>query len=200
MDLEKAGHMLQRTGAFDGWEYRWEPKDGGYAVTYTVLEVLELYPVRLDGFGVPEEQLFDLLRGKVPLFGPKVPATGPMVRHIGNELQAFWKEQGYESKIVGRINVGADEQFEMLFQPEETIRTIAFATFENSAAISALDLQREFNKVAIGEPYSQSRLLELLQFNVLPMYAAIGRLEAKFCPCTANPDPGHRGLVGHNRR
>ena len=194
-DFERGGRRLEQTGVFDSWEFRWGPKDDGYVVTYTVAELVELYPVRFEGFGVPEDEILNTLRERVPLFGSKVPPTGPMVRRIGNTLQALWREQGNETKIVGDINVGSEDEFEMLFQPLETIRTIAFVKFENADAISALDLQRDFNQVAIGEPYSERRLFELLKFNVLPKYAAIGRLEAKFCPCRAEPDPDTEGLI-----
>ena len=194
-DFERAGRKLERTGVFDSWEFRWGPKDDGYAVTYTVAEVVELYPVRFEGFGVTEEELSATLRKKIPLFGPKVPPSGLMVRRIGNVLQGYWRSMGKETKIVGRLDSRSPDEFEMLFQPQETIRTIAFVKFENASVIPTLDLQREFNQVAIGEAYSERRLLELLKFNVFPMYAAIGRLEAKFCPCRAEPDPDTEGLI-----
>ena len=194
-DFESAGRRIERTGVFDSWEFRWGPKADGYVVTYSVAEVVELYPVSFQGFGAAEEEIFDRLRKEIPLFGPKVPATGAMVRRIGNVLQVYWRERGGQSKIVGRIHSASNDEFEMLFQPQETIRTIAQVKFEKAVVISVLDLQREFNQVAIGEPYSERRLLELLKFNAFPMYAAIGRLEAKFCPCRAEPDPDSEGLI-----
>jgi outer membrane protein assembly factor BamA len=194
-DFERAVRNLDRVGAFESYEFRYAPKGDGYEVTFTVQEVAELYPLRLEGFGVPDEQLHALLREKVTLFGPKVPPTGIMARRIGNTLQAFWTESGHDTKVVGRIEIGDDDEFVMLYQPQETIRTIAFTKFKNAQAISALDLQRKFNSVAMGAAYSEDRLQELLKHNVAPMYAEIGRLEVTFCPCEAKPDTDSEGLV-----
>jgi outer membrane protein assembly factor BamA len=194
-DFERALEKLNGAGVFDSLEFRYQPKDDGYKVSYTVSEVGLLYPVRLEGFDVPEEELLKLLREQVPLFGPKIPPTGPMIDRIGNTLQTFWREKGHDSKIAGRLYPITDEEFEMLFQPEAAIQSIAFVQFENSGVVPALDLQRRFNQVAMGVPYSEPRLKELLHFNIRPMYEEQGYLEVEFCPCRTEPDPDTRGLL-----
>ena len=194
-DFETAVGKLDLTGVFEGYAFRFGPKGDGYTVTFTVQEVPELYPLRLEGFDIPDEELHARLREKIPLFGPKVPPTGIMARRIGDLLQQIWIEQGHQTKIVGDINYLSDGKFEMLYQPEGVVQNIAFTRFENASAIPPLTLQQKFNSVAMGVTYSEQRLEELLKFNVKPLYEKVGHLEVKFCPCSVEPDTETKGLV-----
>ncbi len=194
-DFETAVSKLDLTGVFEGYAFRFGPKGDGYTVTFTVQEVPELYPVRFEGFDIPQEEIRTHLRKKIRLFGPRVPPTGIMARQIGDLLQQMWIEQGNQTKIVGDINLLSDGAFEMLYQPEGTIQNIAFTRFENASAIPPLTLQQKFNSVAMGVTYSEQRLEELLKFNVKPLYEEVGRLDVKFCPCSVEPDTESKGLV-----
>ncbi len=194
-DFQRGLVRISDAGVFDSVRFRFVPLDGGYKVTYTVQELGELYPFRADGFGVPSEQIQKLLTEKVPLFGEKVPPTGTMVERIGNTLQAFWKAQGKDSEVLGRLVPTGNDGFEMLFQPETAVQTISFVKFENTGVLSPLDLQRSFNQVAMGVPYSETRLKELLRFNVLPLYEEKARMEVQFCPCKTEQDPETKGVL-----
>ena len=194
-DFDRALAKLDDAGVFETIQYRYTPQDGGYKLTITVQEVEQLYPVRLDGFKEPPEDLMALLREKVPLFAERVPSTGTMALRIGNTLQQHWSESGEESKIIGRLAPIEDGKLAMLFQPETELQTIAFVTFEGSQAIHPLELQREFNPTAMGEAYSKSRLMELLHFNIRPMFEEKGRMDVKFEEAEVKPDPGSSGLL-----
>ena len=132
---------------------------------------------------------------KVPLFADRVPSTGTMALRIGNTLQQHWSESGKDSKIIGRLAPVEGGQLALLFQPETELRTIAFVTFEGSQAIHPLELQRVFNPTAMGEAYSKSRLMELLHFNVRPLFEEKGRMNVKFEEASVEPDPGSSGLL-----
>ena len=194
-DFESAVGKLDKTGVFEGYAFRFGPKDDGYTVTFTVQEAPELYAVRFEGFDISEEEIRARLREKIPLFGPKVPPTGIMARRIGDLLQELWIEQGNQTKIIGDINLLSDEEFEILYRPEGTVQNIAFTRFENARVVPALTLQQKFNSVAMGVTYSERRLLELLKYNIKPLYEQVGRLEVKFCPCSVEPDTASKGLI-----
>ncbi|MEX2301669.1 MAG: POTRA domain-containing protein [Bryobacterales bacterium] len=194
-DFHQGLQRLDSAGVFESIEFRFVPFEGGYKLTYTVQEVDDLYPFRVDGFDVPAEEVFQLLKEKVPLFGEMVPPTGRMVDRIGDTLQEFWKSRGNDSEVIGRLAPTTDDQFEMLFQPETAINAIAFVKFDNSGVLSPLDLQRSFNQVAMGVPYSETRLKELLHYNVRPLYEEKGRMEVEFCPCPTEPDPETKGVL-----
>ncbi len=194
-DFNTALRYLSEAGVFERLEYKYGPLDGGYRVTFVVEETAELFPVRFDGFDAPDEEIRRMLAERIPLFGDRVPATGPMVSMIGNALRAWWKQRGNNSKVEGRLVPSDDDRFEMLFGPRRETRNIAFVRFSNSGSLSALELQRKFNQVAMGEAYSEARLRELLQHNVRPLYAEAGYMNVKFCPCAAEPDPDTEGLL-----
>jgi outer membrane protein assembly factor BamA len=194
-DFEAAIAKINAAGVFDGLEFRYGAFGDGYQVTFKVEEVEELYPVRFAGFGVPDEEIQALLRGKVPLFGPKVPPTGRVIKGIGDTLQEYWTGLGKDSKVIGTLSPVGEGGWEMLFQPEGEVQTIAFTKFENTGVIPALELQRVFHNIGSGVPYSEERLIEMLRFNIGPLYEEKGRLEVSFCPCTTEPDTETKGLV-----
>ena len=194
-DFESAVGKLDTTGAFEGYAFRFGPKDDGYTVTFTVQEAPELYAVRFEGFDIPEEEIRARLREQIPLFGPKVPPTGIMARRIGDLLQELWIEQGNQTKIIGDLNFLSDDEFEILYRPEGTVQNIAFTRFENTKVVPPLTLQQKFNSVAMGVIYTERRLHELLKYNIKPLYEQVGRLEVKFCPCTVEPDTETKGLI-----
>ncbi len=194
-DLQKAVDRLGAAGVFEAIEFRYGPLDGGYTVTFTVREVEQLYAVRFQGFEEPDEELYRLLEEKVPLFSPLVPPTGVMARRIGNTLNELWRSQGNESDVTGRLAPIEDGRLAMLYGPETRLRTIAFVKFQGGDVISNLELQRTFNQSAMGEPYTEARVKELLHFNVRPLYEEFGRMNVTFCPCTAEADPDSQGLL-----
>ena len=194
-EFQRAMGKLRNSGVFESLEFRYGPEGDGYQVTFTVREVPDLYPVTFRGLGVADEQLHALLKEKIPLYDKRVPPTGPLVSMIGNVLQGFWVQQGNDSKIIGSLAPTIEDEFEMIFQPPSAIKTIAFVTFENSGDITPLDLQRHFNQSAMGELFSQPRLLELLHHNVRPLYEEKGRLGVTFCPCSSEPDTETQGIL-----
>jgi outer membrane protein insertion porin family len=193
-DFKRALERISAAGVFDGLEWRYDPQGDGYKVTFTVHELEQLYAVEFQGFDDSPDELRALLHEKVPLFAARVPSTGPMIDRIGDALQARWQSQGHESKIVGQLEAQAAGELIMLFRPQERLRTISLVTFENSEVISAYELQGFFNRIARGEAYSETRLRELLRYNVRPLYEEKGRMGVEFCPCSAVDDPDNLGL------
>ncbi len=193
-DFKRALERIHAAGVFDGLEFRYDPQGDGYKVTFTVHELEQLYAVAFQGFDDSPDELRALLDEKVPLFAARVPSTGPMIERIGDTLQTRWQGQGHESKVVGQLEADAAGGLMMLFRPQERLQTISYVAFENSEVISAFDLQGFFNRIARGEAYSETRLRELLRYNVRPLYEEKGRMGVKFCPCSAVDDPDNLGL------
>ena len=185
-DFQRGLERLNDAGVFHSVEFRYAPADGGYRLTYTVQEVEELYQFRADGFDLPAEEINQMLTEKVPLFGEKVPPTGTMVDRIGNALQAFWKSQGHDSDVRGRLVPLGDNGFEMLFQPESAINTIAYVKFDNAGVLSPLDLQRIVQPGGDGRPLFRSAA------------AAIARIQRQAALRSARAD-GSEILPVHDR-
>ena len=160
-----------------------------------VQEVAELFPVRFDGFEVPAEGVAEVLRERLPLYVGLVPAGGPAVRVMVNALQRWWGERGGDERVVADLVPAADSGFEMLVGPERETNNIAFVRFDNTGDVDSLELQRVFNQSAMGEPYSEARLKELLHYNARPFYTELGYMSVSFCPCETRPDRESEGLV-----
>jgi outer membrane protein assembly factor BamA len=193
-DFKQALERISAAGVFDGLEWRYDPQGDGYKVTFTVHELEQLYPVEFQGFDDSPDELKAFLAEKIPLFAPRLPSTGPLIDRIGDALQTRWQSQGHESRVIGQLEAQATGGLVMLFRPQERLRTISLVTFENTEVISAFDLQSFFNRIARGEEYSETRLGELLRYNVRPLYEEKGRMGVKFCPCTTDDDPDNLGL------
>ena len=193
-DFKKALERINASGVFDKLEWRYDPQGDGYKVTFTVHELEQLYAVEFMGFDDTPDELRALLDEKIPLFAARVPSTGPMIERIGDALQTRWQSQGHESKVVGQLEAQASGGLVMLFRPQERLQTISYVAFENTEVISAFDLQGFFNRIARGEAYSETRLRELLRYNVRALYEEKGRMGVKFCPCAAEDDPDNLGL------
>ena len=197
IDFQKALKRLNDSGVFESLEFQYGAQGDGYQVTFQVTELRDFYPIRFEGMEEPPEALHQLLREKVPLYTGKAPADGPMIKLIGNILEHHRVQQGKEAKVIGRLTPRgeSEDEFDLVFQPPSAIKTIAFVTFENTGELSSLDLQRRFNQAAMGVPFSQPHLKELLRHNVRPLYEAKGYLGVVFCPCTAEPDPETEGIL-----
>lgn len=193
-DFRRALERISAAGVFDGLEWRYDPHGDGFKVTFTVHELEQLYAVEFQGFDDSPEDLRALLEEKIPLFAARIPSTGPLIDRIGDALQTRWQSQGHESKVIGQLEAQASGELVMLFRPRERLRTISLVTFEGSEVISAFDLQGFFNRIARGEEYSETRLGELLRYNVRPLYEEKGRMGVQFCPCSAADDPENLGL------
>ena len=194
-DFDLALRRLSDAGVFERLSYRFGPEADGYKLTIVMQEVPELFPVRFAGFEESEAVLAALLKQSLPLYGGLVPGGGPMVRMIVNTLQARWREQGGKEEVVADITPSGDGGFEMVIGPERQTSTIAFTRFHDTGEINALELQRIFNHSAIGEPYSEARLKELLHYNARPVFTERGYMGVAFCPCQAQPDPDTEGLL-----
>ena len=197
LDFQRALKRLSDSGVFESLEFKYGAQGDGYEVTFQVTELQEFYPVRFEGMEESAEALHQLLREKVPFYTGKAPPDGPMIKLIGSLLEHHRVQQGKEPRVIARMapRGESEEEFDLVFHPPSAIKTIAFVTFENTGELSPLDLQRRFNQAAIGVPFSQPRLQELLRHNIRPLYEEKGRLAAVFCPCTAEPDPETEGIL-----
>ncbi len=197
IDFQKALKRLSDSGVFESLEFQYGAQGDGYQVTFQVTELPNFYPVRFEGMDEPAERLHQLLREKVPFYTGQAPPDGPMIKLIGSILEHHRVQQGKDAKVIGRLapRGESEDEFDLVFQPPSAIKTIAFVTFENTGELSPLDLQRRFNQAAMGVPFSQPHLKELLRHNVRPLYEAKGYLGVVFCPCTAEPDPETEGIL-----
>lgn len=176
-DLEAAAQRLTDAGVFETLSFRYEPVGKQLAVTFEVQEVVDLYPVAFARLPEPDADLMRYLGERVPLFGPQAPATGAMARRIIEALQARLK-----TEITGRLQPGPDGALRMTFYPAAALPSITFVRFEGAKVLRDVDLQAAIYQTAVGVPYTEARLVEILDHGIRPLFEQKGRLRVKFGP------------------
>lgn len=194
-DFERALQRLTDAGAFETISFRYTPEAGNIAVVFEVQEVIDLYPVGFERLDVPDEELKKVLGQKVPLFGPQVPATGAMVKRITAALEVYLAEKGKGTQVVGRLLSISGGQLAMTFRPEAAPPVVTFVKFENSTLIRAEELQRAFYQVAVGLPYTEKRIQELLDSNIRPLFEEKARLQVRFGPLRTEESKDATGVT-----
>ncbi len=196
-DFQRALERLTATGAFETASFHYDPEGEKLAVTFEVQEVVDLYPVGFERLDVPDAELMKVLGERVPLFGPQAPATGVMVKRIIDTLEAYLAAKNQKTEIVGRVLAapGSGGKLQMTFRPMEPPPVVTFVKFEGSTLLRAEDLQKAFFQTAVGVPYTEARLNELLENNIRLLFEEKGRLQVHFGPLRAEPSQEATGVV-----
>lgn len=181
-DFEAARAKLEATGAFDNVSYRYAPsKDAeGYDVVFEVGEVAQVYPVRFEDLPATDAQFRAWLKQKDPLFGEKIPATKEVVARYVAWISEFLANQNYRQAVAGKLSSDGGEDLAVLFRPAKGYPAIAHVVFTGTGDIPAGQLQTVMYGVAIGVPYAERRVRELLDNTIRPIYEAHGLLRVAF--------------------
>jgi outer membrane protein assembly factor BamA len=195
--FEAARERLLATGFFASVGYRYEPSgDGkGYAATLEVVEVGPLYPFRIEDLPAPAAELEAVLRRADPLFGPRIPATEPVLKRYAQALESHLASAGKKEAVVGRLAADAPDNLVVVFRPAAPPPVIAFVKFTGCAVLPAVTLQNAMAGVAVGVPYSEGRVRQLLDTAIRPLYEARGRLRVAFPKMAAAPASDVKGLI-----
>jgi outer membrane protein insertion porin family len=181
-EFEAARTKLDATGAFDSVSYRFAPsKDAeGYDVVFEVSEVAQVYPVRFEDLPTGDAPLRAWLKQKDPLFGEKIPATKQVVDRYVAWISEFLAKQGYRQPLAGKLSSDGGEDLAVLFRPAKGYPAIAHVIFTGTGDIPAGQLQTAMYGVAIGVPYTEPRVRQLLDNTIRPIYEARGLLRVAF--------------------
>jgi outer membrane protein insertion porin family len=181
-EFDAAREKLEATGAFDNVSYRFAPsKDNeGYDATYEVSEVGQIYPIRFADLPATDAQLRTWLKQKDPLFEDKIPATKPVVDRYVRSLSEFLSARGYHEPLAGKLSADGGEALAVLFRPAKGPPAIAHVIFTGTGDVPAGTLQTTMYGVAVGVPYSEPRVRQLLDSSIRPIYEAHGLLRVAF--------------------
>lgn len=195
--FDAARERLLETGFFASVGYRYEPSaDGkGYAATLEVAEVEPLYPVRFEDLPAPPDQIAAALGRADPLFGERIPATEPVLKRYAQAIEGFLAASGKKESVAGRLAAEGPDQLAVVFRPAAPPPVVAFVKFVNSSVLPAVTLQNAMAGVAVGVPYSEKRLRQLLDTAIRPLYEARGRLRVEFPKVEAAPAADVKGVV-----
>ena len=194
--FDKARDRLLATGAFETVGFEFGPaKDGkGYNGKFEVAEIRQVYAYRFEELPGTDAELRAWLAQKEPLFGQKIPGTRELLTRFAAELNEYVAQRGFKDKVVGRLVADKPGELAALFRPATPPPAIADARFTGNQVVATPDLIRTFDDIAVGTPYSDVRVRELLDTNIRPMYEAKGRMRVTFAKVEASP--AQRGIQG----
>lgn len=118
-----------------------------------------------------------------------------MVKRIVAALESYLATRNQGTRVIGRLVSAPGGKLVMTFRPAEQPPSITFVKFENSTVLRAEDLQKAFYQVALGIPYTEERLRELLDHNIRPLFEEKGRLQVRFGPFRTEESKEPAGLV-----
>lgn len=196
-EFEAARDRLVATGFFETVGYKFEPSgDGsGYAASFQVVEVEPAYPIRFERLGVPDKDLSAWLRGKDPLFAPKLAATKPVLERYTKWIQEYVTAHNVKEKVIAKIMPATGQQFEIVFRPERAEPAVAEVSFEGNKVVPSSALQNAISDVAVGTPYTEERFRQYLDNAIRPLYDARGRIRVSFPKITVANATDVEGLA-----
>jgi outer membrane protein assembly factor BamA len=194
--FEKARDRLIQTGAFETVGYKYGPTaDGkGYEATFEVTEVEQLYPFRFEDLPASDAELRAFLTQREPLFRDKIPGTKAILDRFVSELQEYVEPRGFQDKVTAAIVADGPGELTVLFRPKTQPPAIAEVRFSGSQAVPASELQNTLAGVAVGVPYREATVRQLLETSIRPLFDGRGRLRAAFPRITTEKARGVDGV------
>ncbi len=197
-DFDKARDRLVATGAFETVGLDFEPTvDGkGYRGKFEIAEIKQVYPYRFEDLPGTDAEIRAFLRPREPMFGDKIPATAELLARFTKDVAEYAATKNFQDKVVGRVSADRPNELVVLFRPATPSPSIAGVGFTGNKAIANAILNNVLGQVAIGVPYSEVRIRELLDTSIRPLYEAKGRMRAAFPKIETKLAPA--GVIGVN--
>ncbi|MCS6952104.1 MAG: POTRA domain-containing protein [Bryobacterales bacterium] len=196
-EFEAARERLLATGAFESIGYRFQPAASGkgLAVTFEVTEVEQVYAFRFERLPLSEAELESAVRQASPLFGERIPATDRALAQCTAAIEKALAARGAAQTVVARLTADAPDQLVIVFQPAAPPPVIAEVRFTGNRLFPETVLRNAISGVAVGVPYSENRMRQLLDTSIRPLYEMRGRLRVAFERIAVEKSPAVEGVV-----
>jgi outer membrane protein insertion porin family len=196
-EFEAARDRLSATGVFETVSYKFAPGADGktYAASFQVVEVDPAYPIRFEDLGIADQDLTAYLRGKDPLFAPRLAATKQLLERYTKWIQEYVTAHNGKDKVIVKVMPLSGDQFVIVFRPARAEPDVAEIAFEGNEVLPTTMLQKAIAEVAVGAPYHEDRFRQLLDAAVRPLYDARGRIRVSFPKVTVQNAQDVEGLA-----
>ena len=177
-EFEQARKRLTDTGAFESVGLSFGPTaDGkGYAGTFEVVEVGQLYPFRFEGLPDSDRHLRDALKSREPLFADRIPGTKQLIDRFASDLQAYLGDS-FKDKVKAELAADKPGELAVVFRPATTPPAVAEVEFTGNKVLPASTLHNTLAAVATGLPYREETIRGLLDTSIRPLYDGTGTVE-----------------------
>ncbi len=181
-DFDAARDRLIATGVFENVGYRYEPSasSAGYAATLQVQEVEPVYPYRFEELPASREELEAVLHQSDLLLGKRIPATETLLKRYSTVLESYLAPKGFKEKVTAKVTLENVNDLMVVFRPTTAPETIAEVRFNGASIVPQTELQRAIHGVAVGTVYQESRLRQVLENSLRPVYEERGRIRVSF--------------------
>ncbi|MBM3786132.1 MAG: hypothetical protein FJW30_17370 [Acidobacteria bacterium] len=192
-DFEAAQARLAASGVLASVGFRYAPSKSrkGYTLTFEVVEIDQVFPIRFEELEKPEAELRKILRAADPLFLDPAPGTDVVLKRYAGALNAALK---VSPPVIGRVVTDRPGVTAMLFRPNRPRPSVAAVSFTGNKAFPAHELQNRVAGVAVGMLYTEEGVREALQNQIRPLYESKGLLRVKFTKISAAPATDVEGL------
>ncbi len=195
--FEKARDRLVASGAFESVAYRFAPSASGkgYAVTFEVAEIAQVYRVRFERLAVPDPELRRALLAADPLFGDRIPGTKIMLARYTRLLEGILAKNNQTVTVDGRVTGDKPDELYILFYPAGAPPVVAEVKFVNTKVLPAATLQRAVAGPAVGTEFREGAFAEILDASIRPLYEERGRIRVAFPTIEAVSAKEVKGVV-----
>ena len=195
-EFDAARDRLLATGAFESVGYRFDPLPGdkGYAASFQVAEIAQVYPFRFESLHADTKALTDHLHQTIPLFSDKLPGTKQMLDRITKSVEEWLAKSGQKEQIIAKLASPGPGKLEIVIQPS-FLPAVAELGFSGNKSISTQQLREAVAGPAVGAVYTEPKFREILDNSARPQYEAIGRLRVDWTKIEVIPAKGVKGLT-----
>ncbi|MEP7364739.1 MAG: POTRA domain-containing protein [Acidobacteriota bacterium] len=180
--FDAARDRLLSTALFETIGYRYAPGPGGqgYAVTFEVADISQVYPVRFTRLGVSDDEANAALAKALPLYSGKIPPTDKLLALASKTLTDLLTAKGTPTPVSHKVTSDNPADLHVLFYPTGAPPIIAEVHFRGNKILPTPSLQLAIHGVAIGTEYREPYFRQVLTNAIVPLYEARGRLRVKF--------------------
>jgi len=178
-DFDQARKRLMATGAFQSVAYEFKPSmdTKGVDGVLRVIEVDYWFPYRFEDLPASEEALRAMLRKQEFILGDQIPATKEVITRYTAAIEEFL---GGKVEVTGKVISDVPDHPAIVFRPPAPRPNIAEVHFTGNDVLPTASLVNALSPVAVGVPYSDAAMRELLDASVRTLYEERGRVGVTF--------------------
>ena len=185
-DFKKAARTLGDTGVFTDIAYNYSYSSAGIKLELHVTDVDKFVPARFEDFvWFSDAELLKRIMEHSPMFDGELPLFGGLAAEVSDVLQAMLVENAIPGHVEYLRAAKPEGPVESInYHVTDVLIQVRHIEFAGAGADEAPALEAAGEKLPDHE-YSRSRLSQLVQRQLLPVYYARGYLKARF----GEPEP-----------
>jgi outer membrane protein insertion porin family len=180
-DFKKAARRLGDMGVFTDIAYTYSYSSAGTKLELHVTDAAKFLPARFEDFvWFSDDELRQRIRQHAPLFDGELPLYGRLADEVSDVLQAMLVENSIPGHVEYLRTGKSDGPIESIhYHVTDVLIRVRNIQFTGAAAADVPALEAAGQRLPDHE-YSRSRLNQLVQKQLLPVYYQRGYLKAQF--------------------